>query len=358
MSRWKMKILIHAVNGIGLGHVVRTKRIADALQKLRSDVDIVFASNTKYTAIFGDKYKIYPLTKDSRSVAERKYSYREYMQYTTMALEKIISHENPDVVLFDCDFSKKLLLFCKSHSIKVVYILRNSKSERFLEIRKCFPFFDSIIIPHEQNDVSSDQRECLDSFSANFVGPITDPYVPLENVIRENILITLGAGANIPDNKPLFSAIDSFLGFLRKNNSEINNQQIKVDIVTGPYYEGVCDLSGFKVRSTTDSLVRDMYKAKVVISAAGYNTINEILSSRTPAVVVPLPRYWDNQFQRAEKFEKLGCMKVVEEKVLDSVKNVLNDWQKYHESFPHVQSGNMRAAEILSGVLFGVQHFN
>ncbi|HBG61644.1 MAG: hypothetical protein A2Y03_09565 [Omnitrophica WOR_2 bacterium GWF2_38_59] len=346
-----MKILIHAINGVGLGHVVRTSRIAATLKTLRPDVEIVFATNTKYTGILKNNYKTYTLKKDTRAVVENECSYEEYNQYNTMALKKIISHELPDVVLFDCEFSSDLLHFCKINLIKTIYILRNSKPERFSNIKHFFSFFDAIIIPHDQEEVLSDQREFLIRYSANFVGPIFDTYVPSESIPRENILITLGSGAGTPQNEPLFSAVDLFLNSLRKNNFLIDNFSIVVDVITGPFYEGQCDLSGCRLTTTTESLSKDLYKAKIVISGAGYNTINEIISSKTPAVLVPLPRGWDDQFHRAEVLEKLGCVKIVKTEIMDPVKDILNNWQSYHESFPCIKSGNIKAAQILSDVL-------
>ena len=76
-----------------------------------------------------------------------------------------------------------------------------------------------------------------------------------------------------------------------------------------------------------------------------------IISSKTPAVLVPLPRGWDDQFHRAEVLEKLGCVKIVKTEIMDPVKDILNNWQSYHESFPCIKSGNIKAAQILSDVL-------
>jgi len=133
----------------------------------------------------------------------------------------------------------------------------------------------------------------------------------------------------------------------------IDQYQLTVDIVTGPYYEGGCDLSGFPVRSTSDSLVRDMYRAIIVISGAGYNTINEIIKTKTPAVVIPLSRPGEDQFQRADVLEQLGCIRVAHDGILGPVREILSDWKSYHKKFPLIKSGNLRAARIISGVLDG-----
>ena len=346
-----MKLLIHAINGIGLGHVIRTHRIAQALAASRSDVKIVFATNTKYSAILKRDYKTYTLRKDTREVIEGRYSYDDYLRYNEMAIRKIISHERPDAVLFDCELNKELVSFCSENSIKTVFVLRITTPERFSDIKKHLSLFDSIIVPHEEKGFPCDQKDFLLKLSAVFVGSIIDLRDCSEGSPRKNILITFGSGAGIPENAPLFSAVDSFLAFLRENNSTIGSHRVDVDIVTGPFYDGGFDLSGFAVRLTSDSLVEDMGRSKIVISGAGYNTINEIISTKTPAVVIPLSRRWDDQFQRAENFGRLGCVKVVQKDILGSVREILEDWQGCHEKFPSIKSGNAQAARILSEIL-------
>lgn len=346
-----MKLLVHAINGVGLGHVIRTSRIVMALKELRSEVDIVFVTNTRYSEILEESYKTYTLKKDTRAVINGEYSYEDYLRYNTMAIAKIISHEKPDGVLFDSELNRELLLFCRKHLIKSIYVLRKVIQERFLEIKNDLLLFDSIIVPHKEEEFSADQKEFLFKCHGIFVGPIVDLNEYSKNSVRENILITFGAGAGISTNEPLFSTIDSFLKTLRENNFMIDDARMDVDVVAGPFYEGGCDLSGCNVRSTTDSLVNDMYKAKVVISAAGYNTINEIASTKTPAVVIPVPRRWDDQLERAEVLEKLGCIRVARDGIMESIIDILKNWDTYHGKFPCIKSGNRQAAKILLEVL-------
>lgn len=346
-----MKLLIHAINGIGLGHVIRTTRIAEALRKISPDDEIVFATNTKYSIVLKKNYKTYTLKKDTREVIEGRYSYGEYLQYNAMAIKKIISHERPDAVLFDCELNKELLVFCRKNSIKTVYVQRITTPERFSDIKKHLDLFDSVIIPHEEEGFPSDQKDFLLKLSAVFVGPIIDLHDCPKGSAREKILITFGSGAGIPENAPLFSAVDSFLSFLRKNDCVIGSHRADVDIITGPFYEGGCDLSGFAARVTSDHLVQDMYRSKIVISGAGYNTINEIISTKTPAVVIPLSRRWDDQFQRAKNLSLSGCIEVVHKDILSSVRDILKNWQSYHKNFPSIKSGNIQAARILAEVL-------
>jgi len=213
-----MKLLIHAINGVGLGHVIRTGRVAEAYQKLHPEDEIIFVTNTKYSVYLEKNYKTYTLSKDTREVIEGRYTYDEYLRYNAMAISKVISHEQTDIILFDCEINEELLLLCQKNSIRTAYILRIATTEGFLEIKKYLSLFDAIIVPHEEDEFPSDQKEFLRNLSATFVGPIIDVHDYSEENTRKNILITFGSGAGIAENEPLFSAVDSFLGYLRGND--------------------------------------------------------------------------------------------------------------------------------------------
>ncbi|MEW5895038.1 MAG: glycosyltransferase [Candidatus Omnitrophota bacterium] len=345
-----MKLLIHAINGIGLGHLIRTSRIAESFEKLRDDSEIVFVTNSRYSQILEKDHKTYALRKDTRDVIEGKCTYDEYLKFNTRAISKIIFHERPDAVLFDCELNRELVVLCRRNSIKCIFVLRVPAPERFSEIKSDLALFDGVVVPHHEDEMPSEQRNFLRKLGAVFAGPIVDTFTCSANTERKNILITFGSGANIPDNLPLFSAVDSFLNFLRESNSSIDGQRINLDIVTGPFYDGGCDLGGFAVRTTSDSLAKDMCQAKIVISGAGYNTINEIISTKTPAVVVPLRRKWDDQFRRAEFYDRLGCLKICSKEILEDIRNVLDNWQGFHDRFPLIHNGNRKAAEAVIAV--------
>lgn len=343
-----MKLLIHAINGIGLGHVIRTSRIAGAFKDLQPECDIIYVTNTKYNDYLKKRYKTYTLSRDTRGVIEGRYTYQEYLNYNTRSIIKIIAYERPDIVLFDSELNKDLLEFCKLNSIKAVYVLRITTLERFNSIKENLPLFDSVIVPHDKSEFQSDQKEYLSKINAQFTGPIVDTndYSGIER--QANILITLGSGALIPDNQPLYRAVDNFLEALRCNNSMIDNKPFSVKIVTGPFYEGNCNLNDFTAIKSVETLMDLMLNSSIVISGAGYNTINEIIYTKTPAVVIPLLRKWDNQFQRAEKLAQHGCIKVAQENLYKHVCEILINWQAYHNRFPIIKAGNKLAAKTIS----------
>jgi predicted glycosyltransferase len=65
-----------------------------------------------------------------------------------------------------------------------------------------------------------------------------------------------------------------------------------------------------------DDMIGYMGAADAVVSMAGYNTVCEILSTRTPAVVVPRVRPVAEQWIRAQRMGQLGLFDVIHPDVL------------------------------------------
>ena len=345
-----MKILMHAINGVGLGHVTRTRRMADALREKCRDIEIAFVTNSKFSEVLQKKYKTYALKQDTRDVLEKKYSYETYLKYNAETIAKIILKESPDAVLFDSELNKKLLSFCQEKGIKTVYVLRRVSPKLFSMLKDSLAQCDKIIVPHDEEEFLGEQVQFLKEQGALFVGPIVEDMHGDEVYERKNVLVTFGAGANIPCNQPLFAAVDSFLSQTRSNAEA---RQFNVKIVTGPFYEKGCDFEGFDVIRTIPHLTREMLQAKVVICAAGYNTINEIVYTKTPAVVFPVLTQGEDQLVRAERLEKMGCVKCVREDIFSAVRDVLENWEQYHKRFPDIEPGNGKAADVLINLLKG-----
>ncbi|OUS16725.1 hypothetical protein A9Q97_02140 [Rhodospirillales bacterium 47_12_T64] len=74
---------------------------------------------------------------------------------------------------------------------------------------------------------------------------------------------------------------------------------------------------GMTVERNRPDFQRLLKASQLSISQAGYNTVLEILTTSTPAIVVPFSADTQSeQTARAEKLEKLGALKVISEKLL------------------------------------------
>ena len=93
-----------------------------------------------------------------------------------------------------------------------------------------------------------------------------------------------------------------------------------------------------------------LQKSDLVISEAGYNTVNEIISAKTPAIFLPGHRNNDNQEQRAKSLEEQGAAIICNydaDSVCSNILDLMRDRKKLKkmaDSFPEIVSGNEKAA--------------
>ena len=108
------------------------------------------------------------------------------------------------------------------------------------------------------------------------------------------------------------------------------------------------------VRSVPD-LYAELSEARASISQCGYNTAMEIIQAQVPAVVVPFAAGGeDEQLKRARRLETLGAMRVLEQNELtpkrlaDEIRNLIDfEPQMTHLNF----DGARRSTEILHDLL-------
>ncbi len=367
-----MKILIHAINGVGLGHIIRTLEVSKALIKLRKDVEIIFVTNSQFPQIISDNgFKYYQLKLNTKDVLESKVYYHDYASYNSLRLIKIIKSEYPDLILFDCELHESVIDFCVKKHIKTSFILRNKNHKHFDAIIKqgVMKKIDMILIPHNKLDVPKSTIAHLKDYdTVSFVGPIIKTrritldrnkksYEKKNERNRKNplnILITFSAGAGIEDNSELFSKVSNFLAQLKNNGRNIKDRQVKLDIITGPYFkQNYCNLNGFDYKSFEPDMLGKMKEADLIISSAGYNIINEIIYAQTPAILIPVRREEDNQFARAKDMEKKGCAKVVKNSIFQEIEDILlkNKLREMENKFPDILPGNDSAAKKISELL-------
>lgn len=384
-----MKILFHAINGIGLGHVVRTLEIAKAIRAQHADAELVFVTNSVYPdPIIDAGFKVYRL--QSMNEADRQTSYSEYLRANYLKIVAIIRKEHPDAVLMDSEFNDPLVEFCSKNKVKTCFVLRRTTDEQFGHLcqKSFWNKVDLVLVPHTKDDLDPAQRNVLSKHkNVHFVGPILREFMdsnspecharecghPDESILDSHIrggdiaslelnsktnqlpndeilriLITFAAGSDIPSNNEMFSKVSVFLGRLRKEGMRIGEKQIDISIVTGPLFNPkACDLHGFKYTKFEYDLPAIMLKSDVVISPAGYNLVNEIIATKTPALLIPVIRKEDDQYVRAKSLEDKGCAQIVREEIWESLECSIEQ-DKFSDmrlAFPQIGSGNAQAAQ-------------
>ncbi len=130
------------------------------------------------------------------------------------------------------------------------------------------------------------------------VGWIYRPTGPRRKVVagHPTILIATGGGGTTESAAALFASIDSVLANVRQRATLPFN----VVQAIGPRAKGFGQMA--QADSTVDpgAALNELFGvADIVISTAGYNSVLELATTDTPALLVPIPRSIDDQTARA-----------------------------------------------------------
>jgi|GEM_PF-1766732 len=360
-----MKLLIHAINGVGLGHLVRTLEIAKAMLAQTEGVQVVFVTNSVFPdLITREGFKVYQLQYHTNMVLDGTIPYETYLRANYSRIRAVIKKERPDIVLMDSEFNGPLVDFCYKNKIKTCFVLRKTTDQNFkyLSQEGFLDKLDLVLIPHAAEEIDPAQRNVFSRHkNVHFVGPILRPAGAAPKAAKDGtfrVLITFAAGSDLPDNKGLFSKTSDFLAELKTQKMRIGGKEAAVSIVTGPLFrEGSCDLHGFDHKKFEPDLPSIMAGSDLVVSPAGYNLINEIISTKTPALLIPLARKEDDQYARAGSLEEKGCAVVVKGGIWETLEPLVarDKLDAMRRAFPDISGGNAVAARLLAALMKGQQ---
>lgn len=351
-----MTILFHSINGIGLGHLNRSITIAKSIKSIDEEKDIKIITNSKCKEMLNESGFNY-LQLDNSD---------HYDLLSEESLEKFlkeIRELKPSAIVFDTDYPRRLLNHPELSSTTCILVMRKSKKT---EIRKMFneasiDLFEKIIIAHDKEEFLKDIGNDL-SFLKRFENKII--YAGLirkesteesekDTISRYNLAknrtVTLisGSGSEFYHNKEYTKKIEEI--FLKHFGS---NRNIQLIDVLGPYStrEEKHDDKIIRVRYEKDmpSLLKN---SKIIISRAGYNSINEIISSQRPAIIFPGKADEDEQEKRAEffsnKYKQLHYMESIdEERIIEIINKSLNH-KNNHKPEYKLKNGNIIAAQVI-----------
>ena len=102
-------------------------------------------------------------------------------------------------------------------------------------------------------------------------------------------------------------------------------------------------------------------QADIVIARAGANTVSEIITTRRPSILIPIPwSYLDEQTKNAQAAQKLGIAKIVTQdsltpaSLLEAVGEVRRDWEKMAGSSLKKENPDTQASARLVKLLEAV----
>lgn len=305
------RLVFYAVNGLGLGHVTRLLAIARAIRRIAHRAEILFITSSEADGvIYREGFAAVKLP--SKTIREQcgisKGSYLKMAQSVTWTT---LSSFDPDVLIVDTypSGSFEELIPVLRWKQKNVFVFREQRQETYLSklLAAVLPLYDRLIIPHEDLEAVGKLPE---PHKARAVGPI---------LIRDKNEILGRAEARRALKLPLDGLL--FYGSFggggdpeTKRALELTAQALReipdaqLVLGAGPLLRQAPEVPpGVTVITGRYPMLDVLPAFDAAITAAGYNTVHELLYAGIPSVLVPFGRVLDDQEKRVQTLAEQGA---------------------------------------------------
>jgi UDP-N-acetylglucosamine--N-acetylmuramyl-(pentapeptide) pyrophosphoryl-undecaprenol N-acetylglucosamine transferase len=309
------RIVFYAVNGVGSGHITRLVSIARVLRRLarerNCELEIYFLTTSEAGKIaFTERFLTLKFP-SIRTAIESGVSENEHRARGRQWVGQALKSLSPDVIVVDTfpegAFGELPELVSKIRRKICVY--RPSKPTFIEQSAHLFKLeaYDLVLIPEHENEVGIDFPEKLRK-RIRYFGPvmIRDESEVLSRVQaratlgavgnQKIVYLTFGGGGDERAEQILLGCLDSLV---KTDNL--------IAVGAGPLYRGRVQY-GRNIRWFEHEVACELMLAfDVAISAAGYNSFNELMYFGVPTVFLPQKRYADDQFARAQRAVEKGA---------------------------------------------------
>jgi len=378
------KILFYTANGVGLGHLQRAHLIAEKIRF--KNIEIALVTSARSPQIFGKFFhrliRLIPLSDEllfdpPKTLAARLANGKK--------LARVFKNYQPDLVIADFYLTSLFTFYPFGHALKqfpvksiFIWRLGDDKSVcRSLKNEQTkLNLFERIILPHSRQELADFlSREALNQTVNDrrfkICGPIyrRPDKMKLVNCRKKYrisandflITITLGGGGKLDggqcDNPD--KVINDFVSIFPQLQKDIPNLRIVVS--TGPYFKlerKYAKIKGIDMVTFEPNLLELMSLSKIVICPVGYNTCNELIQIKRPAILIPLMRGNREQFVRAKYFKKQNVAKIYNGnspkkllKLILECKNDLAIMESNYSNFPDNRNGINQVTGIILNLL-------
>lgn len=323
------RVLFYAVNGLGLGHVVRLLAIARKVRKRAPDTEILFLTSSEAdNVIYREGFAA--LKVPSKNIREesgvRKNTYLKLIQSVVWST---VTSFDPDVLVVDTFPTGNMqeLVPILSWDLRKVFVFREQREEmaRRPALRDAMRLYDRVLVPHDEaHDVPVPE-----GVQPVKVGPILirdrDEVLSREAARQRlglapaaSVVYASFGGGGDPE-------VDRCLRLCLQAVREREDQHIV--LAPGPLYRQSAQTRGRVCEATAPVTARggklpdaatllealgprakvldhfpaaELYRAfDFAVAGVGYNTSHELLHVGIPAVYIPFPRVLDDQGARA-----------------------------------------------------------
>lgn len=302
------RLLFYAVNGLGLGHVTRLLAIARAVRSRRPDSQILFVTTSEAdSVIYREGFAAIKIP--SRSIIkETRISPKAYLKLVHTVVSDTVASYNPAILIADTfpAGASQELLPSLSWEMKRAFVFRAQKEERIWDafFQAALGHYHVCIAPHREGD---EKISVPASVPVKWTGPImirTRDEALDRDVARQILgidgderaaLVTFGGGGDTE----LETAIETAVAACRRTGWApivADAPLTRRDVIP----RGVPRVSYYPLAELLNGF-------DCAITAAGYNSVAELMHFGVPSVIIPFERGLDDQPARAKAMADAGA---------------------------------------------------
>ncbi|HMG52948.1 MAG TPA: glycosyltransferase, partial [Kofleriaceae bacterium] len=354
-----LRIAFHAINGVGLGHLVRAVSIAAELPALVPGVQRLVITNARDPSLLvaaGIDFVQLPPRLDEPHADPRRVYEALPGPLEEAAMIAALAAFAPDLVVFDTHAPARVVERMTALGARAVLVLRELRPEalRGFVASAAALAFDRIVVPHEPGEVDV---AAFGDLPVTLSGPVVRATPPAASAPTSAggplvVAIAGGGGQPVDARRYLRAVADAHL------LARARIPELETVLVTGPYAEPPAHLesyAGLTVLASVPDLPAVMARAALVISQAGYNAVAELRSLAKPAILVPAYRKAEDQRARARRLVRAGAAVIARPRARDLADRIealvlapgaLHAMAAGHAAAPLVP-GNRAAAEAV-----------
>ena len=300
LSEFNMRFAFYAINGIGLGHLARTIAIARALGSEAHDH--LFLTSSPATDFLDKESLPYIQFPSDHHLAEKTIALKDktYSRLLHGLVGATINAFDPHVFVVDTlpTGSRGELSQLAASARRSVFILREQGKQPPAETIAAINRYNRILIPHDENP--SLVPEGIDRRKVSFTGPILlrskdDRPVSPPEIARTPDQALVGVAFGGGGDKD-FAALVAWVDRAAQRHPDlhfaISIPPLLRDEIPAFASQNICRFEHCPLAEIWQSF-------DFVISAAGYNSTNELIHFGVPTIFVPLERPLDDQLARA-----------------------------------------------------------
>jgi len=325
-----IRVAFHAINGVGLGHLVRAVCLAKEVRAQVDGAEVLVLTNARDVSMLEreaiDFVRVPPRLAEPHADPDRVDTSLAELEEEAVLVAALEAFA-PDVVVFDTHAPMRIVQQVPVLGARAVLVLRELREEALRSFARSGAAlaFDRIVIPHEHGDM--DLGPLADAgIAAIVVGPVVRavPRAKHATSAKRQVVAVAGGGGQPVDARRYVRAVADAHVLARARVPDL-----ETTIVTGPYGtapQGAAQIPGLTVLRSPPDLGALLAKAALVVSQSGYNAIAELRALEKPAVLVPAYRKAEDQRARALRLRRAGAAMIAKPEgrsIADRIETIL-----------------------------------